>query len=360
LGKYPVIGLGAVREEAARARALVAKGEHPLQHRRAAEAAKVAEAKSSLGAVTEDWLKIMKASWRPKTYAQATSIIGRYVTSNKELSERPIRSVSPQHLRQLLVSVAQRSELCNGQRKHAAVTVARLLRSWLRNIFEFAIQRELVDIDPTYSLRRLQELRRPPNAIRHNKRLTPAELKIVVAKIRVMRGLRQTAIAVELLLRLFVRTGELRAALWKEFDLEEGLWRIPSSRMKAGKQHTVPLSTQAIALLAELRVLTGATGMLFPNQRRPKDFMCSTTVNRALERAGLNGPGTIGLSAHGFRGTASTLLHEQGHKSEWIEAQLAHAPRNSVTAAYNSAQYLGPRTQMMQGWSDQIDEIGRP
>jgi len=127
--------------------------------------------------------------------------------------------------------------------------------------------------------------------------------------------------------------------------------------MKRGVEHLVPLSVQSIARLAELREITGSSKLLFPNGRRPDDCMTATTINRALERMGLSGAGTLGFSAHGFRGTASTLLHEQGYLSAAIERQLAHAEGNKTLAAYNKAEYLKERIQMMQDWANQIDKL---
>ena len=136
-------------------------------------------------------------------------------------------------------------------------------------------------------------------------------------------------------------------------------------KVKNAGDHVVPLSTQAVALLKELKEINGhsinnaSPQWLFPNSRRANDCMTATTINRALERMGFNGNDTIGFSAHGFRGTASTLLHEQGFRPEVIEAQLAHKEGNAVKAAYNKAKYMGERTTMMQQWATYIDKIGR-
>jgi len=171
-------------------------------------------------------------------------------------------------------------------------------------------------------------------------------------------GYRTTAIAIELLLLTFVRTVELRMAKWEEFDFENNEWRVPAVRMKMKVEHIVPLSKQAKIFLIELRGITGAGPHLFPNNRRPVDYMTATTINQALKRLGFSGKGTIGFSAHGFRGTATTLLHEGGkYRSEAIERQLSHAEGNKVKAAYNKAQYLPERQKMMQDWSDYVDTL---
>jgi len=121
--------------------------------------------------------------------------------------------------------------------------------------------------------------------------------------------------------------------------------------------HIVPLSRQALELLRELHALTGGQRWLFPNYRRPTTCMTATTLNRALERMGLNGKGSIGFAAHGFRATASTFLNEVGFRPDVIERQLAHKERNKVRASYNQAEYLEERRAMMQQWADMVDSM---
>jgi integrase len=161
------------------------------------------------------------------------------------------------------------------------------------------------------------------------------------------------------MLLTFVRTVELRAAEWVEFDLDHTEWRIPAERMKMREPHIVPLSDQAVELLRELHTLTGGQRWLFPNYRQPKTCMTATTLNRALERMGFNGRNSIGFSAHGFRATASTILNETGFRSDVIERQLAHQERNKVRASYNQAEYLEERRAMMQQWADMVDEMAK-
>ena len=159
------------------------------------------------------------------------------------------------------------------------------------------------------------------------------------------------------MLLTFVRTVELRAARWTEIDFGRAEWRIPTERMKMRKPHIVPLSRQAVRLLRELQTLTGGQSFLFPNYRRPRTCMTATTLNRALERMGFNGKGSMRFSAHGFRATASTILNELGYRPDVIERQLAHGERNAVRASYNQAEYLSERKAMMQAWADLIDEM---
>jgi integrase len=159
----------------------------------------------------------------------------------------------------------------------------------------------------------------------------------------------------KLLALTFVRTTELIGARWEEFDLEARRWNIPASRMKMKTPHIVALSSQTIEVLELLRSLARSDELLFPGDRNPDKPMSNNTILLALKRMGYQGR----MTGHGFRGLASTILHEQGYPHEHIELQLAHAPRNAVSAAYNHALYLEPRAKMMQDWADFLERTQR-
>lgn len=161
-------------------------------------------------------------------------------------------------------------------------------------------------------------------------------------------------IATHLLSLTFVRTGELRGAQWAEFDFDKLLWTIPAERMKAREPHTVPLSRQVVAALQELHPLTGHGVLLFPSRSGDGKTMSDNTINMALKRAGYQGK----MCGHGFRSVASTYLNELGMiRPDIIEAQLAHADKNAVRAAYNRADYMAYRKAMMQFWADTLDAM---
>ena len=151
----------------------------------------------------------------------------------------------------------------------------------------------------------------------------------------------------------FVRTSELIGARWEEFDVQGGQWRIPASRMKMQAPHIVPLSRQALEVVAELKVLRTGSPLVFPGERNPDQPMSNNTILFALYRMGYHSR----MTGHGFRGIASTLLHEQGHEHHLIELQLAHQERNAVSAAYNHATYVAQRTKMMQAWADYLEAV---
>jgi integrase len=159
----------------------------------------------------------------------------------------------------------------------------------------------------------------------------------------------------KMMAQTFVRTSELICARWDEFDLEAKRWTIPAERMKMKTPHIVFLSRQAVEVLELLRDLSGSCDLLFPGEQNRNKPMSNMTILKALERMGYKGR----MTGHGFRGLASTILHEQGYNHEHIELQLAHAPRNEVSAAYNHALYLEPRARMMQEWADFLERTQR-
>ena len=166
-----------------------------------------------------------------------------------------------------------------------------------------------------------------------------------------------TKCALRLAALVFVRPGELRKAEWSEFNLDGVEWRIPAERMKMREVHIVPLSTQAVATLRELRALTGGGRYVFPGARTKGRPMSENTVNAALRRIGYTNDQMTG---HGFRSMASTILNEQGWSRDVIERQLAHGERNNVRAAYNFAEYLPERRKMMQAWANDLDALAIP
>jgi integrase len=160
-----------------------------------------------------------------------------------------------------------------------------------------------------------------------------------------------TRFALQLIALTFVRTSELIEAHWSEIDFEKAQWRIPAERMKMKTLHVVPLSTQALDVLRCLYEIRGQSGLLFPGERDHEKPMSNNTILMALGRMGYKGR----MTGHGFRGVASTVLHEHGFDHAHIELQLAHTERNQVSAAYNHALYLPQRQKMMQWWGDYLD-----
>ena len=174
-------------------------------------------------------------------------------------------------------------------------------------------------------------------------------------KIEAYKGKPTTRLAIKLMALTFVRTGELIGARWAEFDLDAARWDIPGVRMKMKTPHIVPLSPQAVDVLRTLQTITGGRELLFPGERDHSKPMSNNTILKALEIMGYK----YQMTGHGFRGIASTVLHEHGFEHAHIEAQLAHAERNSVSAAYNHAQYLPQRAAMMAWWGNYLESVAK-
>ncbi len=151
------------------------------------------------------------------------------------------------------------------------------------------------------------------------------------------------------------RTKEIRLSTWDEFDLEseKPLWKIPADRMKMHRDHMIPLSRQAVGVLRELKWFVRDNHYVFEQHKNPKKPMSENTMLYALYRMGYRGKATV----HGFRATASTILNEKGYRSDVIELLLAHVEKNQVRAAYNRAEYLDERREVLQWWADYLDEI---
>jgi integrase len=141
-------------------------------------------------------------------------------------------------------------------------------------------------------------------------------------------------------------------AQWSEFDFDNARWDVPKERMKMRRPHIVPLARQTLELLDLLRKLSGDSKWLFPGMGPKNPTMSDGTILMALKRMGYKGE----MTGHGFRGVASTILHEGGYLEAHIDVQLAHIKKNKVSGAYDHAQYLGPRTRMMQDWADFLEK----
>jgi len=181
----------------------------------------------------------------------------------------------------------------------------------------------------------------------------PVEYAQLLRDIDAYRGEATTKAAMQLLALTFQRTKEVRFAEWSQIDTEAALWRIPAEVMKMKEAHLVPLSRQALAVLDELRPLTGSGRLVLPSTISRERPISENTVTYGLARMGYKGR----MTGHGFRSVASTLLNEQGFRHDVIERQLAHAERNQVRAAYNRAKYLPERKAMMQAWADYLDKL---
>ncbi len=343
IGTYPDITLHEARVEHERARALVRQGIHPAHERAQRRIEKAGQGADTFKIVAEEWIDAKRTTdarkgWSPYYEKQVKSYLKRDVYPS--LGRRSMRSILPSDVLGVLRKISDRG----------AATAAIFVRQVISQVFTYAVPRLRADSDPAHVLRGAISRPKVQNASPKDR----AEIKVLLSRIENYGGARTTAIAIHLLLLLFVRTGELRRAKWTEIDVERMVWEIPAERMKKRRTHLVPLCPLAIALLEELKNITGSNIHLFPNSRRPRDVMSATTINRALEHMGY---ASGEFTGHDFRATASTRLHEMGFRSEIVEMQLAHARTNKVAAAYNHAEYMGERVSMMDSWATFLDAL---
>jgi integrase len=322
------------RDERDRCRGLVKQSIHPAKQKKTDKLLKAGENANTFEAVAREWMGKKVGGWSPYYAKQVKRFLEADVFP--EIGALPMRSLTAAHLLPIIQKVEKRG----------AKTVAVLIRQWCSMIFRYAVSTLRADADHAAALKGAVER----DEVQHHKPLALGDIPAFLKAVEGYGGYQTTTIAMKLLLLTFVRPVELRGAEWTEFDLDAGMWIIPGIRMKMRREHLVPLSAQAVALLRDLHAFTGGQRWLLPNYRRPKTFMTGTTLNRALERMGYGGR----FSSHGFRATASTALNDIGYRSDVIECQLAHKERNSSRNAYNRAQYLEERKKMMREWSDLV------
>jgi integrase len=336
-GSYPDLSISLAREQHAEARKLLATGADPMAERKAEKAA----AESSFQSIARIWLE----HWRDGKSPRHAEYVKRRMESDilPCLGARSIAAIEAPELVAMTKAIEQRG----------ARDIAKRALETTGQVFRYAIAHGFARRNPASEIR-------PSDILKSTRKVNYArvdarELPNLLRSIEVYQGTHVTRLALKLMALTFVRTSELIGAKWAEFDLEAARWDIPAERMKMRTPHIVPLAKEALDVLDTLKTLTGKSEWLFPGDRNAKKPMSNNTILKALERMGYKGR----MTGHGFRGLASTILHEQGHSHEHIELQLAHAPRNAVSAAYNHALYLEPRARMMQDWADFLEQTRR-
>lgn len=341
LGKYPTTTLKSARAGRAAAKELLAAGVDPSAARKAEKAAKVAESLSTVQTVGRAWLAHRAPAWTPGTLGAIRASLENDVFPR--IGERPIVEVTPADIRAVVKAIELRG----------ASETARRVFQRLQSVFRYAVAHELVKVDPTYPLKPAEIFK--PMKVKHRASIAERDAPTFLRKLDAYAGDPTTRAALHLLILTATRPGELRGARWEEVDEAAAAWRIPGVRMKMGAEHVVPLSRQALVLLAERRAAAGAApaGLIFPSTFYPDRPLSDGTLNSALARLGYKGMAT----AHGFRTLFSTCANEAGWNRDHIEKQLAHEERNEVRGAYNRAQWLGERAKMMQWWADRVDAM---
>lgn len=336
-GKYPDVPLALARELHQNARKLLAAGTDPMAKRKADKLENQINQENSFEAIAKKWL----AHWRVNKSVRHADSVQRRLEADvfPALGTRPISKIEAPELVKMAKAIEERG----------ALDIAKRALETTGQIFRYAIANGYAQRNPASDIRPSDVLK--PTTKVNYARIDAKELPALLSKIEVYQGVQITRLAMKLMALTFVRTGELIEAKWAEFDLDHGRWDIPAERMKMRSPHIVPLPTQALEVLKLLKLITGEGELLFPGAHGSKKPMSNNTILKALERMGYKGK----MTGHGFRGLASTILHEQGFNHDHIELQLAHSPRNAVSAAYNHALYLEPRAKMMQDWANYLE-----
>ena len=336
-GKYPDVPLAMARELHQNARKLLAAGTDPMAKRKADKLDSQISQENSFEAIARKWL----AHWQANKSPRHVDSVQRRLEADvfPALGNRPISKIEAPELVKMAKAIEERG----------AVDIAKRALETAGQIFRFAIANGYARRNPAGDIRSSDVLKSTTKV--NYARIDAKELPALLSKIEVYQGAQITRLAMKLMALTFVRTGELIEAKWAEFDLASGRWDIPAERMKMRTPHIVPLSSQALEVLRLLKLITGKSEWLFPGAHGSKKSMSNNTILKALERMGYKGK----MTGHGFRGLASTILHEQGFNHDHIELQLAHSPRNAVSAAYNHALYLEPRAKMMQDWAHYLE-----
>jgi integrase len=341
LGAFPEITLAAARDLREEARKQLANNIDPGILKNSIKRSAKLAAENSFEAIAREW----HAKFTPKWTKEHGERILIRLEQNifPWIGKRPITEVTPPEILSALRRVENRG----------AIETAHRISQICGQVFRYAIITGRAERNPSADLRGALA----PVKQKHHASITdPIEIGKLLRAINDYRGSFITKCALQLAPLFFVRPGELRHAEWIEFNFETAQWRIPAEKMKMRVQHIVPLCSQAITILQELHAYTGDGKYLFPSVRSPKRPMSENTVLAALRRLGYT---TDEMTGHGFRSMASTLLNENGWNRDAIERQLAHAERNNIRAAYNYAEYLDERKNMMQYWADYLDALAK-
>ena len=334
LGDYPSVSLSDAREKCDEARKLVKLGISPVQNRQIERIKREQDSENTFEVIAKEWLALK--SWEPVTKVRRLDMLERVVFPS--IGKLPVRQITSAHVLNILTKTVKRG----------APTVAAEAKRTMSAVFELAVATLRADTDPVWAVRKSL----PPNKTQHKRALSIEEVGKLLVDFDSHGGNFQTLYAFRLMWLTLTRPNETVQARWPEFDLERKVWTIPKERMKARREHVLPLPNQAIKLLEALKPITGHRNHVFPNRDDGDRPMADAALRQALKKLGW----ATKYSPHGTRTTGSTRLNELGYRTDAIEAQLAHAEPNSVRRAYNHATYMDERREMMQAWADKLDQ----
>ncbi|EMM2471519.1 TPA: tyrosine-type recombinase/integrase [Raoultella planticola] len=337
LGVYPDITLAEARQKRADAKKVLAAGGDPGQEKQEEKQAKEQAVANSFERLAMEWHSHKSTSWS-EGYAEHLLM---YLKKDifPFIGQKAITDISQVEMLNVLRKMEQRGVLDKLKKTRQAC----------RQIFTYAIITGRAEHNPVSDL--AGALKSPKQ--QHYPHLLVDQIADFLRALSEYSGSTITRNATRLLMLTGLRTIELRASEWVDIDFDKGVWNVPAERMKMRRPHLVPISTQVRELLEEIHQLTGRGKYVFPGRNDAGKPMSEASINQVIKRIGYDGKAT----GHGFRHTMSTILHEQGYNTAWIETQLAHVDKNSIRGTYNHAQYLDGRREMLQWYADYMQAL---
>ena len=341
LGPYPDVSLEEARKARDVARKHLRDGQDPSEVRKIGKLTKEHREATSFEAVAREWHREFSPSWTAHTQNKNIRILE--LNAFPWVGERTIAEVTAPELLACIRRVKERGLMDTAHR----------LREVSGQVFRYAIQTGRAERDVAGDLRGAI----PPKGKKNFPAITqPKEFGKLLRAIWSYKGLFHTCCAFKLSALFGLRPGEIRSLEWSEIDNEERLIRIPLGKMKARRTHVVPLTDQALAIIEELRPLTGRGKYCFPGMRDHSKPMSENTIGTALRRMGYDTKSEH--TAHGFRSSFSTISHGSGlFRPEVIEVQLAHKHGDAVRLAYDRGDFLEERRKLMTWWADECDKM---
>ena len=348
IGKYPDTSLSEARTSRDEAKKLVSMGIDPSQQK---QISKKALKENTFQKIAEVWLVHQKPQWSAEHYRRTKSYLERDVYP--WLGNREAKAIEAPEIIAVIMKVSDRG----------AVDAATRVKGFIQQVFDYAVVHGKAPRNPAKDIN--LQLILPKRVKKHFSAITdPVELGNLLRAIDGYHGSVIVRQALQLIPMVMVRPSELNNAEWVEFDLDSAMWTIPAKRRKlpthikrANKPedaHQVPLSSQAVKVLREVKQYTGNGKYVFPSARGRSRPMSNNAIRVGLRTMGFDNDT---ITAHGFRAVASTFLNTLGYRSEVIEAQLAHKDKNQIRSAYNHADYIEERTVMLQEWADYLEGL---
>lgn len=337
LGTYPTVSLTEARQKRDDAKKLVAADINPSEVRREAKLAKQGRLGNTFEVIAREWYQKRVDRWSESYGEEMMKTFESDVFPY--IGHRPILDIKAMELMSVLEKLSERG----------ATEKLRKVRQRCGEVWKYAIVTGRAKENPAANL----DSAFAPHKKEHYAFLTFDELPEFFRSLNTYSGSILVKLAMRLQVLTGLRPGELRQGEWSEIDFENRLWEIPLTRMKKRRPHCVPLSDQALTILEQLKLITGDFRFIFPGRVQNSKPMSDMAMNVLIRRLGYGGR----VTGHGFRHTMSTILHEKGYNTAWIETQLAHVDKNSIRGTYNHAQYLEGRRKMLQWYADYIDNL---